>query len=1188
MPLTSGSPTVNSRYRLHEPLGRGGMGAVYRATDRLTGDAVALKHVTVAPADLMFGSRGSDPSDLHLALAQEFKTLASLRHPNIVSVLDYGFDDQRQPYFTMEYIPKARPFNEAAAGKTTAEKIDLLVQLLQALTYLHRRNILHRDLKPGNVLVTGAGKVKVLDFGLSMVSNQTAQSLTKTTAGTFAYMAPELIQGRRGHRGSDLYAVGVMAYELFLESFPYDRNNLGTLAYEIVTKVVDVSRLEAGLRGVVERLLAKDPEARYRRAKDALDALHGVATPAAPPEATELRESFLQAASFVGRETELAQLTEALGQALQGQGSIWLIGGESGVGKTRLCDELRARALVEGALVLRGQAVSEGGAPYMVWRDALRHLSLQTEMSELEASVLKPLIPDLGQLIGREVGEAPEVEPASAQMRFLSAVQDIFERQAQPVMVIVEDLHWASESLAVLGRLGQTVGQRPWLILGTYRVEEAPDLPGRTGLDLKAPEVRQMKLARLDEKAISDLSASMLGEEAGRQEHIVQLLQRETEGNVFFIVEVLRALADEAGQLDEIAHMTLPEHVSAEGIAAVVRRRLGRVPEAARPLLRVAAVAGRELELGVLQAAGLSGAALAGAAEVEAWLGACAEALVLEVGERGAHGDRWRFAHDKLREGLLAELPPEEKRGLHRRVAEAIEHVHPGDLAQAALLAHHWREVGDLAKETHYTAQAGIYALSNGVYKDALPYLERALAQAAQAGLPPLRRAELESCLAEALLGLGQPHAATTHTERALTLLGWHVPTTTLGYLLGTPGEVLQQLGHRLRLDVMGRPFKATIEPAVMDVAGKSLWRFTMANGPLLRAFLITYYTLHYVNQAERAGDQAQSDQAIAYGAMTMVLGVLSLGRIAEFYRQKAEAALRQGAGHRAETAMALPKTIYALTRAQWEQADASEAAEKATQIGDMIASARLLALTGHTFHFQGRWDDQQKAMSAAFEFCRRQTDPYCSSVCKWHLAEVAFQRGRHAEALALLDECQPGLEAADDQGHLIPVYGLRAQIHLARGELDLAKQYADMTLKAMVLPLFSWVLSGYTGVVEVALTQLEQKPGLRRRWEVARAMLQLRLLAFMQDVGKPRLAVYGCWEAGLAGQPRRAEKIALKGVRLAQKMRMPYEQGLLHYHAGRFLPPANPGRQEHLTQALAIFERLGAAYDAELVRKLL
>jgi hypothetical protein len=179
-------------------------------------------------------------------------------------------------------------------------------------------------------------------------------------------------------------------------------------------------------------------------------------------------------------------------------------------------------------------------------------------------------------------------------------------------------------------------------------------------------------------------------------------------------------------------------------------------------------------------------------------------------------------------------------------------------------------------------------------------------------------------------------------------------------------------------------------------------------------------------------------------------------------------------------------------------------------------------------------------------------------------------------------------LERVGNLSNIIGINGLRAQIHLARGETDLARQYAEKTLQVMSMPLVSWVLVGYAGVTDYALTQLEEKRGLRRRWEVTKAMLLMRQFTLVHDVGKPRLAVCKCWLAGAEGNHRRAEKIAHDGIKLAQKLRMPWEEGLLHYHAGRFMPPHDAARREHLTQALAIFERLGAAHDAECTRALL
>jgi len=199
---TSTVTLYDRRYVLHERLGAGGMGEVYRATDRLAGRSVALKRVLSPAAEGGLASLSD-----RAALAAEFSTLASLRHPNIVSVLDYGFDSEQRPYFTMALLDAPRTFTRHAITLPIPERMVLVVEILRALAYLHRRGIVHRDLKPGNVLVDGDGRVRVLDFGLSA-----SRGSDRRIAGTVGFIAPEVLRGEGASEASDLFAVGVMAY----------------------------------------------------------------------------------------------------------------------------------------------------------------------------------------------------------------------------------------------------------------------------------------------------------------------------------------------------------------------------------------------------------------------------------------------------------------------------------------------------------------------------------------------------------------------------------------------------------------------------------------------------------------------------------------------------------------------------------------------------------------------------------------------------------------------------------------------------------------------------------------------------------------------------------------------------------------------------------------------------------------
>jgi serine/threonine protein kinase/tetratricopeptide (TPR) repeat protein len=767
---------LNKRYQLEEKLGQGGMGIVYKALDRLTGQVVALKRVLMSTHRLHFNTRLSTQaasSELEVLLAREFQTLASLRHPYIISVLDYGFDAGRMPFFTMPLLPQPQSIREAARGRDMQGKLQLLIQTLQALTYLHRRGIIHRDLKPANVLVDEEGNVKVLDFGLALERAQTHE-----IAGTLAYMAPEVVQGQGASQAADIYAIGMMAYEIFAGHHPFNLSSEKDLVSDILNKTPDISSIpslnEAAhsdnhtgggpladsheptlvldistdsqmqpaplatvmtqfwalpekpgqgpaeayldsltarpehLGAIVAKMLAKSPEHRYQSPYPVLEDLSRLMGQALPEENYAIRESFLQAAAFVGREIELNVLTSVLKSAIQGRGSSWLIGGESGVGKSRLLEELRIRALVEGVLVLQGNGVAESHLPYHIWREPVRRLVLTSQLSPLEASVLKEIVPDIERLMGDSIPAAANLEGKAGQKRLATTIVQLLQQQTQPILFLFEDLQWAAESLEILREVTQAIRELPILVIGNYRSDERPELPNRL------PEMQHIKLTRLDDRSIANLSYSILGE-AGRQARVVEFLRRETEGNAFFLVEMIRAMAEEAGRLSLVGQHELPEHLLTGSIQDLLGRRLDRVPEAARPLLSIAAVIGRRLDWRLLQH-------LAPAVDLNLWYMRCAAAAVLDLEE-----GQPRFAHDKLREALLNALDADLKRLLHRQVAMAIEAIYPENPTYYPILAEHWQAAEEVDNEIAYRMLTGKQAMARSAFEQARLAYERAI-----------------------------------------------------------------------------------------------------------------------------------------------------------------------------------------------------------------------------------------------------------------------------------------------------------------------------------------------------------------------------------------------------------------------------------------------------------------------------
>jgi tetratricopeptide (TPR) repeat protein/predicted Ser/Thr protein kinase len=275
--LTAG--TKLGPYEIGTPLGAGGMGEVYRAHDTRLDREVALK---LLPVETL----GDD--DARTRLIQEAKTASSLNHPHICTVYDVG-ESSEQTYVAMEYV-EGRPLSQQIPHDGLPLELVLRYggQIADALAYAHEHGIVHRDLKTANVMVTPDGRAKVLDFGLArrLRKSEIAEAtLSKTSlansheiAGTLPYMAPEVLRGEAPDARGDVWALGVVLYEMAAGQLPF----AGKTTYDLTSSILREplpplpARVPAGLRSVIQRCLAKEPGQRYRQIGEVRSALEAI------------------------------------------------------------------------------------------------------------------------------------------------------------------------------------------------------------------------------------------------------------------------------------------------------------------------------------------------------------------------------------------------------------------------------------------------------------------------------------------------------------------------------------------------------------------------------------------------------------------------------------------------------------------------------------------------------------------------------------------------------------------------------------------------------------------------------------------------------------------------------------------------------------------------------------------------
>src|SRR5262245_39832479 len=478
--LPADVPTeIAGRYQVRRFLGQGGRKRVYLSTDTASGDDVALALYDTEGVGAAIQARARRE-------AEAMRKLGDHRH--VVPVLDTGEDDGN-PFIVSRYMPggDVQGLLAAAGGHLEFSRaVEIAADVTRALEHAHARGIIHRDLKPANVWIDDDGHARLGDFGLATSAAARSRVSGGTLVGTVAYLPPEQALGEAAGPPSDLYSLGALLYEMLTGQPPFPGDDaVSIISQHLHADPVPPSRHNQDVTEALDRavmgLLAKRPEDRPASAAEARELmLAALEEPAAEPDEEKKKVNPLEGLAggvFVGREKELERLREAVDGALAGRGSLQLLVGEPGIGKTRAAEELATYAQVSGARVYWGRCREDEGAPaYWPWVQAIRSYARDADPVAL-AWQLGAGAPDVAQLTP-EVAEKLDIEPGEGaeseedRFRLFDSITRLLLAAAQdrPIVIVLDDLHWADEpSLLLLRFAAKEVGSSGLLILGTYR-----------------------------------------------------------------------------------------------------------------------------------------------------------------------------------------------------------------------------------------------------------------------------------------------------------------------------------------------------------------------------------------------------------------------------------------------------------------------------------------------------------------------------------------------------------------------------------------------------------------------------------------------------------------------------------------------------------------------------------------------
>ena len=458
---------------------------------------------------------------------------------------------------------------------------------------------------------------------------------------------------------------------------------------------------------------------------------------------------------MIGRADELGQLQSAWAAAQRGEGSVVLVAGEPGIGKTRLAAELAEHAHATGGTVLYGRSYDENLISYQPFREAIRQYSDATPTGQLrddlahDGAMLTRLVPEL---LARVPDLPPPVKAEPDTERYLlfeAVVSTLIALSARaPMLLVLDDLHWADHSTALLmARVARACPGARVMMLGTYRSEEVGNDHPLAAVVASLRRERDFRLLPLQGLSRSDVSALVQARTAGSaSDDLVDTIAADTNGNPYFISELVRHLA-ETGALTDMRGEHAAERIARTGlpdsVREVIERRLRRLSEQTLRLMTLAAVVGKDFGLDVLQA--VSGSQDDVLDHVEE---AMRSGAVVEAAATG----RYVFAHALVHSVLYGSLTAARRARLHLRIAEALESQHGSDPEAVAEVAYHFLEAAALdtdGRAVDWSRRAGERALEQLAHEDAARWFDRALG-ALRSGHDRVLRCDLLLDLAEA------------------------------------------------------------------------------------------------------------------------------------------------------------------------------------------------------------------------------------------------------------------------------------------------------------------------------------------------------------------------------------------------------------------------------------------------------